>query len=124
LKTVCCLFWCQRTVMQPAVQGSGFRVQGSGIRSWFRVQGLGFRVQAWCSLLLARLLLARFGVHTTFLVLHVTRRAMCAQRSCSSDEGRGRGDGQAADAHARGRRLLTGGLGDSSAMTMSAGEVF
>jgi hypothetical protein len=27
--------------MQPVVQGSGFRVQGSGIRSWFRVQGSG-----------------------------------------------------------------------------------
>jgi hypothetical protein len=83
-----------------AACGSGFRVQGSGIRS--QGQGSGFRVQAWCSLLLARLLLARFGVHAMLLVLHVTRRAMRAQRSCSSDEGRGRGDGQAAAAHAAG----------------------
>jgi hypothetical protein len=28
------------------VQGSGFRVQGSGLRSGFRVQGSGFRVQS------------------------------------------------------------------------------
>ena len=37
----------------------------------------------------------------TFLGLHVASKAVCAQRSCSIDEGRGRGDGHAAAAHVR-----------------------